>query len=133
MLPLVRSITSDLSLLARDLKERRSRLDALGGPRGSTTGDPYSEELEHIGLQLDEDSRLMSGYTQELQQLGVEPGDPEAGLIDYPAELDGRPIRLCWQLGEPEVFHWHLAEANCSDRRRLPADDAAIRVAPSLQ
>ena len=29
--------------------------------------------------------------------------DPDAGLVDFPSERDGREIYLCWRLGEGDV------------------------------
>jgi hypothetical protein len=45
--------------------------------------------------------------------------DAEAGLIDFPAEREGRRILLCWQLGEDHVSHWHDPEAGFAGRRPL--------------
>ncbi|MDP9295368.1 MAG: DUF2203 domain-containing protein [Actinomycetota bacterium] len=45
--------------------------------------------------------------------------DAETGLIDFPAERDGRRILLCWRLGEEHVSHWHDPEAGFAGRRRL--------------
>jgi hypothetical protein len=45
--------------------------------------------------------------------------DPETGLIDFPAERDGRRILLCWRLGEDHVAHWHEPEAGFAGRRPL--------------
>ena len=45
--------------------------------------------------------------------------DPETGLIDFPAERDGRRILLCWRLGEDHVAYWHDPEAGFAGRKRL--------------
>ena len=42
--------------------------------------------------------------------MGVEPKGGE-GLVDFPSELDGRPVYLCWKLGEPEIQFWHEVDA----------------------
>ena len=44
----------------------------------------------------------------------------ETGLIDFPAERDGRVIYLCWKRGEPRVEHWHEVEDGFAGRQTLP-------------
>ncbi len=39
--------------------------------------------------------------------------------------MDGRPVYLCWKLGEPEVMHWHDLEAGFRGRSPLAATTAA--------
>ena len=42
--------------------------------------------------------------------------DPNKGLIDFPALLDGRVVYLCWKLGEETVEHWHELTAGFDNR-----------------
>jgi hypothetical protein len=64
-------------------------------------------------------------YVEELRQLGVEPKNGPEGLVDFPAMLDGRPVFLCWKLGEPEVMFWHDLEAGFQGRQPLAAGSVA--------
>jgi len=57
MLPLVRAIVEDLSVLSRDVVERRERIWMLRDERDRDSTDPYSEELVQIEEDLDKDSR----------------------------------------------------------------------------
>ena len=45
--------------------------------------------------------------------------DITAGLIDFPALANGRPIFLCWRLGEGEIAWWHATDEGFSGRRPL--------------
>jgi hypothetical protein len=45
--------------------------------------------------------------------------DPETGLVDFPAEREGRPVFLCWRLGEDDVAWYHDERAGFSGRRPL--------------
>ena len=67
---------------------------------------------------------LLQEFVNELRQLGVEPKGP-GGLVDFPAELDGRQVYLCWKLGESEVLHWHEIDAGFEDRQPLTAESTA--------
>lgn len=62
----------------------------------------------------------------ELQALGVTLLDPEIGAVSLPGLLDdGRDVRLCWKLGEPQVRYWFPAGGSYADRRPLPATISA--------
>lgn len=68
----------------------------------------------------DEHDRAMSKlsvYVDELAGTGAELKDYEMGLVDFPAELDGRTVLLCWKLGEAAIEHWHEADAGIAGRR----------------
>src|SRR6266480_3007282 len=106
-LPLVRAITSDLAVLAKDVVERRHRLALLTSGRDLKPGDPYSDELAQMEADLERDAKSLQGYVDELRELGVEPKGAVEGLVDFPSKMDGRVVYLCWKLGEPEVLFWH--------------------------
>ncbi|HEY1600883.1 MAG TPA: DUF2203 domain-containing protein [Pirellulales bacterium] len=123
-LPLVRAIVTDLAALSRDVVDRRERLSLLLAGRERGVQDPYGEELSQIEEELEKDSQRLQEYVEELRQLGVEPKNGPEGLVDFPAILDGRPIYLCWKLGEPEVLHWHDLDAGFRGRQPLTASAA---------
>jgi hypothetical protein len=56
---------------------------------------------------------------EHLAERGILLRDPEVGLIDFPAERDGRPVYLCWRLGEDEVAWYHEANAGFGSRKPL--------------
>jgi hypothetical protein len=121
MLPLVRAITSDLANLAKDVVERRHRLALLTSGRDLKPGDPYSDELAQMELELERDAVRLQEYVEELRELGVEPKGAVEGLVDFPCMLDGRIVLLCWRLGEPEVLYWHDLESGFGGRQPLTA------------
>jgi hypothetical protein len=53
---------------------------------------------------------------EHLEELDLLVRDLEAGLIDFPAERDGREVYLSWQVDEREVGHWHGAETGYPSR-----------------
>ena len=121
MLPLVRAITTDLATLAREVMERRHRLALLTAGRELKGNDPYVEELAQIESDLEKDTVRLQGYVDELRELGVEAKGAIDGLVDFPSQMDGRIVYLCWRLGEPEVLHWHDLEAGFAGRQPLTA------------
>lgn len=42
-------------------------------------------------------------------------------LVDFPSELDGEPVLLCWLENEPELSWYHPLRLGFMARRRLPA------------
>jgi hypothetical protein len=56
---------------------------------------------------------------EHLAERGILLRDPEVGLIDFPAERDGRRVFLCWRLGEDEVAWYHEASAGFGNRKPL--------------
>lgn len=123
-LPLIRAITKDLSELSRDVIERRERLSLLLKGREREKRDLYADELAQVQQDLETDSERLRAYVEELRELGVDPKDGPEGLIDFPAVIDGRPVYLCWKLGETEVLHWHDLEAGFRGRQSLTAGSA---------
>jgi hypothetical protein len=54
-----------------------------------------------------------------LADQGILLRDPNTGLVDFPAERDGRRIFLCWRLGEDAVGWYHDEQAGFSGRKPL--------------
>jgi len=63
----------------------------------------------------------LDGIVAEIEASGAHLKDVQLGLVDFPAELDGEIVYLCWQFGEPEVAFWHRIEDGFAGRRPLPA------------
>ena len=90
-LPLVRAIVSDIVNLFADVHERRNRLaeiHKLPSVANRSTDNVYSEELDDMQRQLQQDNGRLDEFVQELQQLGAELKDPSVGLIDFPTIID---------------------------------------------
>lgn len=56
---------------------------------------------------------------EAIAEMGVILRDPDQGLIDFPAEMEGEPAFLCWRSEEPEVAFWHPPDSGFSGRRAL--------------
>jgi hypothetical protein len=125
-LPLVRAIVRDLADLSREVIERRERLSVLqAGHDRHKSHDLYAEELAQVEQELEKDTERLQEYVNELRELGVDPKNGPEGLVDFPAMMDGRPVYLCWKLGEPEVLHWHELDAGFRGRQTLVAGSVA--------
>lgn len=57
----------------------------------------------------------------EIDAMGVQVKDLDIGLLDFPCEVDGRTVLLCWKLGETSITHWHGTDEGFSGRK--PVDE----------
>ena len=60
-------------------------------------------------------------HAEQLAKWDIQVKDLARGLIDFPAQREGRTVYLCWQLGEPEVAYWHEVDSGFAGRQ--PVDD----------
>jgi hypothetical protein len=55
----------------------------------------------------------------EIDSIGVQVKDLQEGLLDFPSLMDGKPVLLCWKLGEPAIAHWHTEAEGFAGRKPL--------------
>jgi hypothetical protein len=115
-LPLVRRIVEDVVNEQRRWQETIAELDVLAVEARSELPDPRILALERRTQQI---AREIDAFQAELETLGIQLKDRRIGLIDFPSELDGRRVLLCWQLGEPSVQFWHDEDAGFAGRQPL--------------
>ncbi|MGP8248449.1 MAG: DUF2203 domain-containing protein [Candidatus Dormibacteria bacterium] len=63
--------------------------------------------------------RRLEREMEFLRQHAILLRDPQTGLVDFPSELEGEPIFLCWRLGEPAVEFWHRRDEGFVHRQPL--------------
>lgn len=63
--------------------------------------------------------KRMEQAVRQIDAWGVTLRDIGTGLVDVPALVNGRPVWLCWKLGEGEIGYWHELEAGIAGRRPL--------------
>jgi hypothetical protein len=115
-LPLVSRIVEDI---VRDYARWREKVEAYElevarTPRGATNEE--ATRLERDAQQL---AVEIERFLDELSSLGAQFKGFDLGLVDFPAELAGRQVCLCWRLGEPQVEHWHEVDAGFAGRQPL--------------
>jgi hypothetical protein len=55
----------------------------------------------------------------EIDATGVQVKDLEIGLLDFPCEVEGRTVLLCWKLGEKGITHWHDTSEGFAGRKPI--------------
>ena len=61
----------------------------------------------------------------EIDSIGVQVKDLDIGLLDFPCEIEGQIILLCWKLGEKSITHWHGTSEGFAGRK--PIDERIAR------
>ncbi|HEY0995157.1 MAG TPA: DUF2203 domain-containing protein [Gemmatimonadaceae bacterium] len=120
-LPLVRKIVRDIVDSHRVWREKILELDLVASASGAAAPDERQVALEREVQAL---AREIDAFERELGALGIVLKDRRLGLVDFPSELDGREILLCWRLGEPEVQYWHDVDAGFAGRQPLAPSGA---------
>jgi len=56
---------------------------------------------------------------EEIIATGVQVKDLDIGLLDFPCELDGETVLLCWKRGEPRIGFWHRVDDGFAGRQPI--------------
>ena len=120
MLPLVRRIVEDI---VQDYARWREQVGVLEVVAAGRRGDSPPDEAEKVEQDTQRLAADIERYVGELRELGVDFKGFDEGLVDFPAEIDGRRVYLCWKLGEESVEHWHDVDAGYAGRQKLVTSD----------
>lgn len=115
-LPLVRRIVSDAVRDYWRWQEKVREYEEIAAHRKVDQPSDHADRLERETQQL---ARDIDGYISEIRKLGVEMKGIDTGLVDFPSEVNGRPVLLCWQLGEESVQYWHEEDAGFAGRQSV--------------
>lgn len=102
----------------RDSVRARERL--LEG--GLTAAQPLIQddpELRRLNLKMRGIVDQMQADVAWLDDRDIALRDIASGLLDFPALAAGRPVWLCWRLGEDRVAFWHDTDSGFAGRRPL--------------
>jgi hypothetical protein len=118
-------ITPLLHEIQRLRQQQLAHDEALAADRAKVLGNghlPPDQLREHLRENIAAE-RQIARLALALDELSVILKDPDTGLVDFLALRDGRPVYLCWRLGEPRIAWWHEIEAGFAGR--LPLEDDA--------
>ena len=105
----LRPVLDEIVVLRADAAELGAVIGA-GGPPTPLGGMP---EWKATTARLDELMTLV-------QQTGAVLKSLAPLLIDFPADLDGVEVDLCWLEGETSLDWYHRADLGFAGRRRIP-------------
>ncbi|MDX1682341.1 MAG: DUF2203 domain-containing protein [Phycisphaeraceae bacterium] len=106
-------IVEELATCYEEAVTMRREIEAEGDQADPETVDEYETAMERMNRLVD-----------EIEATGVLLKDFEKGLLDFPAEHEGREVYLCWQLGETEIEAWHEVDGGFAGRK--PVAELAV-------
>ena len=121
-LPLVSRIVEDIVRTYGMWQDKVREFEVLSATVRADVPNASAEALQKEAGQLAEE---IDRYIAEVGSLGVEFKGFDLGLVDFPGEIDGRPVYLCWRLGEPAVQYWHDRDTGYEGRRPLEGSAGA--------
>jgi hypothetical protein len=116
MLPLVERIVRDIVVTHRDWERSVREFELAAAESRADHPSPRAEALQRETQRL---AAEIQGFMGELAALDVEFKGFDLGLVDFPSERDGRPIYLCWKLGEQSIGWWHEVAEGFAGRQPL--------------
>lgn len=102
---------------ARRRYEEMASIRAVGlGPDGRLVMDAdFQLARRDFKARVDNAKAVLA----ELNALGCRLTDVDLGLVDFPAQVEGDPVYLCWRLGERRVAYYHRRDEGFAHRRPL--------------
>ncbi|MGE0405930.1 MAG: DUF2203 domain-containing protein [Candidatus Korobacteraceae bacterium] len=67
----------------------------------------------------DKSMQQIKDSVAEIQATGVLVKDIDMGLLDFPCNVEGHTILLCWKFGEEKITHWHGTDEGFASRKRI--------------
>jgi hypothetical protein len=118
----------DLTAANDRIAELRSLLTSLRDDRDTIAsaklrmeqqrgGDPEQRAQEK--QRLTTIVRRMEQSVRQIDAWGITLRDIGTGLVDFPALVNGRPVWLCWRLGEDDIAWWHELDTGIAGRKAL--------------
>jgi len=127
MLPLVSRIVRDIIDHYREWQQTVESFEIAATLSRSEKPSPEAEAMQRRAQEL---ARDIQGFVGELSKLGLEFKGFELGLVDFPADVEGRAICWCWKHGEESVGFWHEIDAGFSGRQPVDALAATSGATP---
>ncbi len=87
-----------------------------------------TKDVLRLRPDLADDVHRLERAVAEIEALGCQFKGLDLGLVDFPAQVDGTTVLLCWQYGEKQIAFWHRTDEGFANRRPLGAAER-----PSLQ
>jgi hypothetical protein len=113
--PLAEELVGHRRALAHAQTARTRIATRIAGNGGGVDAGELAELDDSIGIELTGVARCVNA----IHELGAVVKDPDEGLVDFPARLDGHDVYLCWKLGEDEIEYWHGVDEGFAGRKPI--------------
>jgi hypothetical protein len=116
LIPRLELIMGKLQRNGLALREQVGELARVTGQSPESLTTAHILELRPQLATVVEETEALLG---EIEACGGELKGLDLGLVDFPAEIDGELVLLCWQYGEKEIGYYHSFEAGFAGRKAL--------------
>jgi len=114
----VEQLDAATAAIARSI-QLRDEIKRLQGISHSTEGGDVGRQLADASKSAKSE---LENYTDAMELLSgksILVRDLVSQLIDFPGELNGQHIWLCWIKGDPKVAHWHNTNTGFASRQPI--------------
>ncbi len=128
-LPELRETLLSLRALKAEVATLRDRIVELNAPQavpGGVASVPAGPsradadaETQRLRMRMQGLVDQMIATVAQIDSWSIQLREIESGLVDFPALVSGRPVWLCWRLGEDEVAWWHEISTGFDGRKRM--------------
>ena len=123
LIPRLEMLMADAQRAALALRSAMQESDDATAADARTTKD-----VLRVRPDLADEVHRLEWAVAEIEALGCQFKGLDLGLVDFPAQVDGTTVLLCWQYGEKQIAFWHRSDEGFANRRPLGAAEL-----PSLQ
>lgn len=106
LLPVIQADLTMLQQIKHQFEQKYTELQHIkAGTRDGqkeAAADVFMLESSIEFLQLEAKMHI-----RNIHQQGAQLKEIDAGLIDFPAIVDGEEVLLCWRQGEKQITHYH--------------------------
>ncbi len=99
--------------IAQELQQLSQRIFLNGGTLVHIAAVAHRRALQDKSVQQVKDTLA------EIDSIGVQVKDLDAGLLDFPCRLGEEIVLLCWKMGETEIRHWHTLDGGFAGRQAV--------------
>jgi len=123
LIPRLEMLMADAQRAALTLRSAMQESDEVDASDARTTKD-----VLRVRPDLADEVHRLEWAVAEIEALGCQFKGLDLGLVDFPAQVDGTTVLLCWQYGEKQIAFWHRTDEGFANRRALGTVER-----PSLQ
>lgn len=124
LIPKLELLVERLQRRGRELRQAMERVMTDRGEEGTSIS---IAELLEVDPQLQCVVGEIEDSLQEIESVGGQFKGLDLGLVDFPAEIDGEVVLLCWQYGEKEVAFYHSPDVGFAGRKRMAGRRAFLQ------
>jgi hypothetical protein len=110
---LLEQLRADRDALALEQQDQQLRSATNGSSDHASEVAAAATRIRTLVSRMRDTVIRLDAWDVTLRDIGT-------GLIDFPALASGRPIWLCWRLGEPDTIRWwHEYDTGIAGRQPL--------------